>query len=62
MRLIALNEDEIRSLFDKLKLTGFEIKGSYKAEHADFVDLIHKKFHYELVKFFQAHGSNYPNK
>jgi len=58
MRIIAIQEPEIKALFDKLDLRNIQLKTSFDPEVAND---IHRKFHYELVKFFQEAGSNYPN-
>ena len=60
MRIIAIQEPEIKAFIDKLSLLNFEIKKKYGAENEDLASTIHRNFHYEVVTFFQMQGSDYP--
>lgn len=61
MKMILITEERITQLMDKLKLVNCEIREEDKCNKEHLAKFVHRKFHYELVKFFQDEGSCYPN-
>ncbi len=60
MKIIAIQEHDIKAILDKLKLTKMELQERYKPEYYDMANTMQREFHYNLVKFFQDQGSNFP--
>ena len=58
MKQIVVDEKDIAALLDKLELTKFRLKDNYQAEHASLAYEMHRKFHYEVVKFLQDQGAD----
>jgi len=59
MRIIAVEEKDIRALMEKLELEKCRIKDDSKQLP---VDEMHRKFHYVVCSWVQEHGSNYPSR
>lgn len=56
MKVIVINERDIKQLIDSLKLEKMELSGTQLTEGE-----IHRRFHYIVVNWVQEHGSSYPN-
>ena len=64
MRLIAVEEKDIKNLMEKLELekllVGLNLS-SCESATAFSIDEVHRRFHYVVCSWVQEHGSNYPN-
>ena len=60
MRVIAVEEKDIKVLMEKLELVKLEIHDETASKRYT-VDKIHRRFHYVVCSWVQEHGSNYPN-
>ncbi len=58
MRVIVIEEKDIRALVDKLELDKLKINPHIGQST---VDQIHRKFHYTVVNWAHEQGSSYPN-
>jgi len=58
MRLIAVEEKDIKTLMESLELEKFQIR-----DNPNLLSLedMHRRFHYVVCTWAQEHGSNYPN-
>ena len=58
MRLIAVEEKDIKTLMESLELEKFHILNNATALR---VEEIHRRFRFVVCTWAQEHGSNYPN-
>ena len=58
MRLIAVEEKDIKALMESLELEKFQIQNNATVLR---VEEIHRRFHSVVCKWAQEHGYNYPN-
>jgi hypothetical protein len=58
MRLIAVEEKDIKALMESLELEKFRIK---KNPHQLMLEDVYRHFHFVVCSWVQEHGSNYPN-
>ncbi len=61
MRVIVLKEEDIKTLLEKLELLSFRLKQNENQKERQFISDINRKFHYEIVSFFQEQGSTFPS-
>jgi len=57
MKMIVIEEKDVRALVERLELEKFRLTGHQKP-----VDEIHRRFHHVVVTWLQEQGSSYPNK
>ena len=58
MRVIAVEEKDIRALMEKLELEKFQ--SDIPVRGLTTTDSVHRRFHYVVCSWVQEHGSNYP--
>jgi len=56
MRVIAIKEEDIKVLMERLELQKFQLNNSRET-----IDEIHRRFHYIVVNWVQEQGSSYPH-
>lgn len=59
MRLITVEEKDIKSLMERLELEKFQ--GDIPVKGLTTLSSVHRKFHFVVCNWVQEHGSNYPN-
>jgi len=57
MRIIAVEEKDIKALMEKLELEKFKLT----TNQVFAIDEMHRHFHYVVCSWVQEHGSGYPN-
>jgi len=56
MKVIVIEEKDIKSLMEQLELEKFRMMG-----HREPVDEMYRHFHYIVCNWVQEQGSSYPN-
>lgn len=61
MRVILVEEKDIRTLMERLELEKFQCRDRYTSEELREAMQMHRHFHYVVVSWLQEQGSSYPN-
>lgn len=57
MKVIIIEEKDIKALMERLELQKYRLTGHLKEP----ADEMHRRFHYVVVSWVQEQGSSYPN-
>jgi len=55
MRILLIKDEDVSILLDKLKLSKFQ-QGEYDEQKKQELDDMHRRFHYEVTRWFQDQG------